>query len=245
MNQNPDARLIDASHGVPAFDIPTGAFMLLMAAREFPGDVVFVAVVAPYTRTEPRYLVLTTEKDQIFVLPDNGRGTYVTNEMGIKSLYSVDNAELFSKPIVELSAEHLEGTVGARIATGYKPSDIGAKVTDQVMLDVQEPVVSNGQLLGTVIFVDNFGNCVTNIAASDAVQYGLAAGDSVRIVDSSDSIAARYGTIYSDVPEGKEIVFVNGNLGVVQLSINMGNYAETYNLKAGSQIGIQKTGSTS
>jgi hypothetical protein len=32
----PEALLVDASHDVPAFDIPTGAFMLEMAAKEFP-----------------------------------------------------------------------------------------------------------------------------------------------------------------------------------------------------------------
>jgi S-adenosylmethionine hydrolase len=53
-------------------------------------------------------------------------------------------------------------------------------------------------------------------------------------------ITARYGTIYSDVPEGKEIAFVLSNLGVVQLSINLGNFSLTYDLKAGSRIGLQK-----
>jgi len=241
LNHNPDARLIDASHGVPAFDIPTGAFMLYMAAKEFPGRVVFVGVIAPYTRPEPRYLVLTTNKDQIFVLPDNGLLTYVINDMGIRSLYSVDNQQLFDQPLAKLSAERIEGTIGALVSSGYRLKDIGAFVTDPVTLDIQKPAVADNQLLGTVIFVDNFGNCVTNISQDAAFNFGLVSGNTIQVQVQQNLITARYGIIYSDVPEGKEVVFVNSNLGVVQLSINMGNFAGNYHLKAGSKIGIRKS----
>ncbi len=49
-----------------------------------------------------------------------------------------------------------------------------------------------------------------------------------------------FGTSYSDVPEGEEIVFVSNNHGMVQLSINLGNFAGTYGLKAGTKIEIEK-----
>lgn len=241
LSQNPDARLIDASHGVPAFDIPTGAFMLLMAAREFPGKVVFVAVVDPYSSPGHRYLVLTNDKEQIFVLPDNGLLTYIAREMGVKSLYSIDNQQLFDQPILEVSADRIEGIVGGRLSSGYRVQDIGASVTGYVTLNIQEPEVVNNQLLGTVIFVDNFGNCVTNITEAAAAQFGLTPGDTIQVHDPQKPVAARYGKIYSDVPVGEEIVFVNNNLGVIQLSINLGNYSETHKLKAGSKIGIQKS----
>jgi S-adenosylmethionine hydrolase len=241
LTHNPDARLIDASHGVPAFDVATGAFMLLMAAREFPGKVVFVAVVDPYTQPQPRYLVLTTNKEQIFVLPDNGLLTYVVRDMGIKSLFSIDNQQLFDQPISGLSAERLEGTIGARVSAGYQLRDIGKPVSNPETLDTQEAAVVDNQLRGTVIFIDNFGNCVTNITKNIALQFGLSPGATVQVQSPQNLITARYGTIYSDVPEGKEIAFVNSNLGVIQLSINMGNYSKTYNLKAGSKIGIQRS----
>jgi S-adenosylmethionine hydrolase len=41
-------------------------------------------------------------------------------------------------------------------------------------------------------------------------------------------------------PLGKEIVFVINNLGMVQLSINLGNFADTYGVKAGTKIEIEK-----
>ena len=241
LDHNANVRLIDASHGVPAFDIPTGAFMLYLAAKEFPGNVVFVVVVNPYTSPEPRYLVLTTNKEQTFVLPDNGLLTYVINYMGIKSLYSIDNGQLFDQPLLELSAERIEGTIGGLISSGYRLQDVGSSITDPVILDIQEPLAVNGQLLGTVVFIDNFGNCVTNISQDTAAQFGLVPGDTIQIQVQPSPIMAKYGTIYSDVPEGKEVAFLNSDLGVVQLSINLGNFAEKYLIRAGSKIAIQKT----
>ena len=46
--------------------------------------------------------------------------------------------------------------------------------------------------------------------------------------------------MYSDVPQGKEVVFVNNNLGILQLSINLGNFARTYAITAGMTVEIRK-----
>jgi len=239
--QNPQAVFIDASLEIPPFDIATGAFMLSVAAREFPEKVVFVVVVATYYRPDPRYLVLTTSRDQVFVAPDNGLLTYVIQESGIKSLYSVDNQALFNGPFSALSSERVEGIVAARVSTGYPLKDIGAVVDQPALMDIQQPVIKDNQILSTVIFVDSFGNCITNIPRDTAIQYGLKPGDSLKVQTAEKIVEAKYGSIYSDVPQGENIVFVLSNLGVVQLSINLGNFSEAYNLKAGSRIGIQKT----
>jgi S-adenosyl-L-methionine hydrolase (adenosine-forming) len=242
LSHDPDARLIDACHGVPSFDINTGAFMLFMSAREFPGHFIFIAVVDPYTQKEPRYLVLETGKGQVFIAPDNGVLTYIIRDGGIKSLYKISNPQLFDQPIARLSAEHVEGVAGARLASGYRLQDLGETVTDPLILDIQQPEIIDNRILGTVVFVDNFGNCITNILLDTASRYGLGPGDYLQVQNPSGPVPAKFGTIYSDVAEGREIVFVNRNLGVVQLSINMGSYSEKYGLQAGDKIGLQKTG---
>ena len=239
-NNNPEARLIDASHSVPAFDIPTGAFILDIAAKEFPRNVVFVGIIAPYTQPVTRYFVLTTNKNQIFVLPDNGLLTYVINDMGIKTIYQITNQELFDKPIKDLAAERIQGKIGALIASGYRPQDVGTPLTDFKTLEIQEPTIADNRLLGTVVYLDHFGNCITNISEKTVNEFGVKSGDIVQVKIQQSMISAKFGTIYSDVPQGKEIVFVNNNLGQLQLSINLGNFASTYGVKAGTNIEIEK-----
>lgn len=237
---HPDVVLIDASHDVPAFDIFTGAFILDIAAREFPEDVVFVAVIAPYAQTETKYLVLITEKNQYFVLPDNGLLTYVARDTGVKFIYQVTNQELFSETIDELSAERIQGTIGALIASGYNVEDVGTPLSDPITLDIQESAIAGDTLSGTVVYIDHYGNCITDISGSTASQFDIVPGDDIHVITSQGMIPAKYGTIYSDVPVGEEIAFVNNNIDLIQLSLNLANFASTHNISTGMQIEIVK-----
>jgi S-adenosyl-L-methionine hydrolase (adenosine-forming) len=236
----PEASVIDASHSVPAFDIYTGAFMLDIAAKEFPENVVFIAIVAPYTPPVTEYIVLTNNKNQIFVVPDNTLIGPVIKRTGIKTLYRVTNEGLFDKPIKELVAERIEGKVGALIASGSRMNDIGTATKDYKASDIQEPAIVGNKLVGTVIYIDHYGNAVTNIPQKIAAEFGLKPGDIVRVKVLQDEIYAKFGIIYSDVPRGDVIAFVCNNLDMVQLSINLGNFAEVYGVKAGIKVEIDK-----
>jgi len=237
-SSNPEARVIDASLGVPAFDIYAGAFVLDIAAKEFPEDTVFISIIAPYEQLEIRYLVLTTSRNQIFVLPDNGLITYIVDNMEIDSVYQVTNQELFDKPLEELTAEPIQGRIGSIIASGYSVDDVGIPVTNPVTLEIQEPEIDNDILLGTVVYVDHYGNCITNIPGDIAGKFNLNSGDIIQVESSDSIIIATFGTIYSDVPEGDEIVFILSSLDMLQLSLNLGDFARTYNIKTGAKIEI-------
>lgn len=239
-NSNPEARLVDATQDIPAFDIATGAFIMDIAAREFPENVVFLAIVAPYDQDEIKYLVLTNTRNQYFVLPDNGLLTHVVNNTGIKDIYQITNQKLFDRPIGELSAEKIQGITGALISTGYQPQDVGLPLANPVTLDIQQSEIVNNKLLGTVVYVDHFGNCVTNVSEAVVNQFGIKQGDVIRVKSSQDMITMDFGTNYSDVPQGDEIAFVNNNLGLFQLSINLGDFADKYGIKAGIKIEIEK-----
>jgi len=237
---NPSARVVDASHSVPAFDIATGAYILDIAAKEFPENVVFVAIIAPYTQPEVKYFVLSTDKNQLFVLPDNGLLTYVVKNTGAKTIYHITNQKLFDNPLKDLAAERIQGKLGALIASGYPPQDVGLPLTTYTTLDVQEPAIIERKLLGTVVYIDHFGNGITNISRKTASEYGIKPGDLISIKSTQSKITARFGTNYSDVPKGEAIVFVSNNLGLVQLSINLDNFAKKYGIKAGTRIELEK-----
>ena len=115
-----------------------------------------------------------------------------------------------------------------------------APLTNPKTLDIQEPKVIDHKLLGTVVYIDHFGNCITNISGETANEFGVKPGDTIQVQIPQSKIPARFGTIYSDVPQGEEIVFVNNNLGVVQLSIHLGDFAKTYSIKAETKIEIEK-----
>ncbi len=235
-----DARVIDGTHDVPAFDIPTGAYVLNMAAREFPSDVVFCAIISPYEQEETKYLVLTTDKNQIFVIPDNGLLSYIVQESEIKSIYRVSIQDLFDQPIAELAAERIQGKIAVLMSTGYKAEDVGTAFENYTSLNVQESAISGNALLGTIVYIDHYGNALTNISSETANEFALQPGSTISLDIEGQIFNIPYGTIYSDVATGENIVFVNNNLGIVQISINLGNFADTYGISAGTKIEITK-----
>ena len=125
-------------------------------------------------------------------------------------------------------------------ASGYNPEDVGSPLSSYTKLDVQNPVISDDKIVGTVVYVDYYGNAVTNISESITGDFGLKPGDTVQVKVSGKTVPVKFGTIYSDVPEGKEVMFVSNGLGMVQLSINLGDFAGVYGIKAGTGIEIEK-----
>ena len=150
--------------------------------------------------------------------------------------YQVTGQKLFDRPLKDLVAERVEGKIGALIASGYRPQDVGVPLTAYRTLDIQYPQIAGRELLGTIVYIDHYGNAITNISGKTINDFGLKPGDGVDIISQGGKIPARFGAIYSDVPQGEDIVFVVNNLGMVQLSINLGNFAAAHGVKAGTKI---------
>jgi S-adenosylmethionine hydrolase len=100
-------------------------------------------------------------------------------------------------------------------------------------------VIAGQKLLGTIVYIDHYGNAITNIPGKTAGVFGMKPGGWVRITMPQGEFNSKLGTIYSDVPQGEEIVFVVNNLGTVQMSINLGNFASTHGVKAGTKFEIE------
>src|ERR1035438_6588058 len=67
----PEARIVDITHGVKAFEIGEGAYAIAQAYRYFPKNTVHVVVVDPGVGTARRP-ILVEAGGQYFLGPDNG-----------------------------------------------------------------------------------------------------------------------------------------------------------------------------
>ncbi len=238
-NTYPDVEIIDATHGITGMDVATGAYILDLTAKEFSSDVVFVAGVGSPASQDVQYLVLLTNKDQIFVAANNGLLTNVINDMGIKKVYSITNKELYDRPESMLSSHYILGRVGALIASGRSLEDVGPEVSNPIMLDIQKSEVIGDILKGSVAFIDHFGSCLTNISSADCAKAGIAVGDTLQVTVNDNKVTMKFGTTYSSVAVGEGVVFIN-SLDSLQLSLNSASFASKYNLKTGVKIEIKK-----
>lgn len=89
---NPEARIVDLSHGILPLDIGNGAFVLGASYKYFPAGTIHVAVVDPGVGTERRPIIVETA-DALFVGPDNGIFSRIyENERGWR-IFRIDQPE--------------------------------------------------------------------------------------------------------------------------------------------------------
>ena len=93
---DPQARVMDLSHELQAFDIEQAAFVVARASRYFPSGTIFVVVVDPGVGTDRKGIAVKTRSGNIFVGPDNGVLSYVYEQQGIAQAHVSRGAGLFS-----------------------------------------------------------------------------------------------------------------------------------------------------
>jgi len=168
IKRNPEARVIDLAHDIPAHWPPEAGFWLSRAYSFFPDGTVHVAIVDPGVGTE-REIILALKDGHIFMAPDNG--------LLAPLLESADrictlNNEVLGKfgietPSLTFHGRDIFAPLAAELAAGrIRIEDIGDDTADWTPGWLDEPDVRSGHVSGIVVTVDAFGNLISNIDAS-------------------------------------------------------------------------------
>jgi S-adenosylmethionine hydrolase len=165
---NPRAVLVDLTHEIAAQDILEGAFTLLAAYEAFPPGTVHVAVVDPGVGSARRPLAVAAGA-HLFVGPDNGLFSYVCERERDVRVFHLTN-ERFFRPAVSRTfhGRDIFAPVAGALAQGLALEELGPQITDYVRLPALTPNRQpDGSLRASIIHVDRFGNCVTNITRAE------------------------------------------------------------------------------
>jgi len=172
LSVEPRAQVIDLTHEVPRHDIATGAFLLERSVEFFPSGTVHLAVVDPGVGTERRPLLIRTRAFTL-VGPDNGLLSLAARAGGIEEIVHLTEAAYFRSPLsATFHGRDLFAPVAAHCAAGVPPASFGPPVKSCTMLRRPSPRRRGGELLGAVLLVDRFGNCITNIERRHVEQSG-------------------------------------------------------------------------
>ena len=148
---NPDARVVDITHEIPAQDIEAAAFTLLAAHSSFPSGTIHVAVVDPGVGSARR-AILVEAGGQFFVGPDNGIFSYVCEREPQSRVFEVTNKEYFRAPVSStFHGRDVFAPVAAALSTGIDPSEFGKQITNPVLL---APLMPERSKNGTVKATD-------------------------------------------------------------------------------------------
>lgn len=233
---NPNVNIVDISHSVPRHNVRAGAFMLMAAAGYFPSQSVHIAVVDPGVGTERRCIAIRAESPSnvhYFVGPDNGLLIPATRSTGEFEVYEITNRSLFRESISStFHGRDIFAPVGAQLSKGLDIKNAGRRIFDFVDLDFGEGKKRRDALEGKIIFIDSFGNMVTNIS-SEIVDFKP--GDLLQIGKNQVPFHLSYGFC----EKGEPLALI-GSHGFLEIAVNQGNAALFFNKKEDDKLILRK-----
>lgn len=172
---NTDAEIIDISHGISHQNIFEASQVISMSYKYFPPSTIHVAVVDPGVGGERRPLLISAG-DYIFIGPDNGIFTAVLEQEkdAISHIIHVSSQNYF----LPLKGPTFHGRdifapVAAWASKGVDSKEFGSQVEDYNALALPEPLLGDDKTLtGEIVYIDSFGNAITNISSALLTQYG-------------------------------------------------------------------------
>lgn len=161
----PDARIVDLSHEVPAYDVLAGALLLEACVPWFPAEAIHLAVVDPGVGTARRALCVLARDGRRLVGPDNGLFTPFLD--GARSFALAPDGPLPAPRTATFHGRDLFAPAAVLLARGADPASLGPEVPDPVRLSWPSAERSGDAVAGETLAADPFGNLVTSIRAED------------------------------------------------------------------------------
>ena len=160
----PNVRIVDISHAIGPFNIQECAYILKNAYKSFPEGSVHIVGVDSELSPENQHIVVLVD-GHYFISANTGVISLITSEVKPEKVVEINlpNAKSGSFPVQNIFVQ-----VACHIARGGKLEVIGKPFQDLRELREFEPrVINEGKTIsGNVIYIDNYGNVVTNIQKS-------------------------------------------------------------------------------
>lgn len=159
-----DAKIVDISHAISPFNIQECAYILKNSYTSFPKGTIHIVGVDAECTAENQHLAVYVD-GHYFILANNGVSSLITSEIKPDKVVElkIPNTKAGVFPVLEVFVK-----VACHIARGGTLEVVGKKFEGLRELREFAPRVTNNgdSIAGAVIYIDNYGNVVTNIQKS-------------------------------------------------------------------------------
>ncbi len=233
---NPEAEIVDLCHEVTRHDIAQAAFLLKSAYSYFPPATIHVVVVDPGVGTKRRSLLVSNEAGR-FIAPDNGVLSYVYAEQPAGEVREITADHYFHKPRTgTFDGRDVFAPVAAWLSKGVAPTSFGDMIDDYKRFELPQPtLLSSGAWRCKILYVDHFGNLVTNLGR-DQFREILDASDKRRFaIRVGEHTISKISQAYADGEPG-ELLAIFGSANFLEFSVNQGNASEVARVGVGQDV---------
>ena len=224
ISEYPQAHIIDISHHIDLFNVSEASYVIGAAYSSFPKGTIHIIGVDCELNSENRHIAMQWN-DHYFICADNGILSILTQKFVPKKIVEINIHVRLPEGATDMD---VFVTVACHIARGGLLNVIGREITEIKNVSELQPVVASDKasIKGYVVYIDHFGNCVTNI--SEKLVRDTAKGREFEITFSAKRIKA-VKSRYSDFApyplkdyEGEKLAIFN-EAGLLEIAIYRSN----------------------
>lgn len=229
----PNVQIIDISHSINPHDVLQAAYILKNSTSNFPENTVHIISVDTSYAKHKQFLIVQ-HKNQFYIGADNGIFSLLFDEKP-ENIYSVNN------DLIEVDDLFPDKNLFVKLASKIiKGEDLKSFTTQTIIKNIKQniaPVVEENLIRGNIIFIDGYGNAITNISENlferkkvDKKRFAIFYRRKDKITYISKN--------YSDVKNGTELALFNES-GLLEIAMNTGKAGQLLGLNVGGQIIIE------
>ena len=221
-------RIVDISHDISPFNLSEAGYVLEGAFRDFPKGTIHILSVDSELTPENRHIAIMYE-GCFFIGADNGVFSLIFRDKKPDQIVEINIHSNYNNNI---SADELFVKVASHIKRSGPLNVVGTEIEKIKEITNLRPVINKeiNQILGSVIYIDNYGNVVTNITEK---LFKEISKTRPFIINARNVKFSKVYKNYSDAidfslekkdreEDGKKIAIFN-NLGYLQLCIYRSN----------------------
>jgi len=157
----PDAKIVDITHEITPFSITETAYILKNSYKSFPKGTIHIVGVDSELSETNKHIALELD-EHFFICPDNGLISMVASEIKPKKIVEINIHDRIesSFPVLDVFVK-----VACHISRGGTLAVIGKEIQSFKQIVEIQPKVNQTQtkIIGGVIYIDNYGNIISNI----------------------------------------------------------------------------------
>jgi S-adenosylmethionine hydrolase len=161
LTENLNATIVDISHNIDPFNTVEASYIIGAAYMSFPKGTVHLIGVDAELNKENQHIAMQWN-DHFFICADNGILSMLSQKVVPQKIVAINIHDRLSEDATDLDVFI---TVASHLSKGGSLSVIGKEITAIKQVTELQPVVAadKNSIKGYVIYIDNFGNVVTNI----------------------------------------------------------------------------------
>lgn len=234
---NSQARLIDLSHQVTPHSIEEAAFILQSSYHYFPDGTVHVVVVDPGVGSDRRALLVSTSR-YFFLAPDNGvLSGIIAEELDVEVRHIENKQYRLDSEGATFEGRDLFAPAAAWLTKGQVPGSYGRLIRDYVTIPLEAPTIQSGTLIGRVVYIDHFGNVITNITKADLQRLKAVTKREPEKMVLGNVVIHGIKTAYIEGAAGVPEALINSN-GKLECFVKQGRAVDRSQAKIGQRVEV-------